>query len=712
MSLMFALQALLTRHESYVADAEEDRRRMELKVECLEREKRELEGRNKETVEENRRLLDQLESLNTACAESEMKVLSMTELLRSTDQELERLNGLVARTEGLQLQLARLEDEQASLHATLAITKEEEHAVLLQWQKAERTILSLQDQIDKIEFDAREERERHTELIARMDRRRAVEAELRNSRSQLDSAKKRKSQQPDDNGGNVVSHFVKDILQDNANLQLGIVELKEMLDRSNEEVERLRQVMEQPDLASPLTTPTQNLGSELNTKELHVHHHYHAPTTAAAQSTKPLRPQIARRARKKRTGLTSGSSSGYTTPRSSISAIHSPARGSAASAILSQTSVTIPQQRSQRWSIQSSQTGYTNSSSLPSSPYTDSVFDRVFSDIGTDLSHPTSPESGGVLSPFASSALGNADYQRSDSIPRLSLDGSMRTVSESTVPLAQQLSKTVKANNKGKVKRESFTPDFDAWQAGHSIILEEDEDLDVFCKDATKQEASTEDSEYSPLKAFAPKLRRAASHESLMSVSGMDIHTLQSRPSQLLAGHRLLSASPATGSSSQAVLSGTSATAIRPTLSRFDNDSRSYLSGIAANQRKPMAKKASVGNLGQRVGGWVRGRWGYAPDDAATVLPKTAITVANAVAKPDTVSTHSLPKSVRSISSSVVSADGSIPDSPRKPSLVMRPPGINQSGPIFGFAPEARVAKRVVSTGVDVAALRECLENG
>jgi chromosome segregation ATPase len=165
-SLTFALQALLIRHESYVADAEQERRRMEEKVEQLEIEKRELEEKNAGTIEENHRLLDQLETLNTACAESELKILSMTELLRSTDQELERLTGLAARTEGLQIQLARLEDEQAALHATLATTKEEEHTVLLRWQKAERTILSLQDQIDKIERDAREERERHAEVCS------------------------------------------------------------------------------------------------------------------------------------------------------------------------------------------------------------------------------------------------------------------------------------------------------------------------------------------------------------------------------------------------------------------------------------------------------------------------------------------------------------------------------------------------------------------
>ena len=40
---------------------------------------------------------------------------------------------------------------------------------------------------------------------------------------------------------NVVSHFVRDLLQDNTALQRGILELREMLDASNLQVEELRQ---------------------------------------------------------------------------------------------------------------------------------------------------------------------------------------------------------------------------------------------------------------------------------------------------------------------------------------------------------------------------------------------------------------------------------------------------------------------------------------
>ena len=66
MPLIFSLQALLVRHEVYMADAEQERLLMTATIQTLEQQKRELEERNAQTVEENRSLLDQLEDLNDA----------------------------------------------------------------------------------------------------------------------------------------------------------------------------------------------------------------------------------------------------------------------------------------------------------------------------------------------------------------------------------------------------------------------------------------------------------------------------------------------------------------------------------------------------------------------------------------------------------------------------------------------------------------------
>ncbi|QDS70584.1 hypothetical protein FKW77_000019 [Venturia effusa] len=672
--------------------------------EALEQEKRIVEERNAHTIQENKKLLDQLESLNAALVESDSRILSLTECLRSAETQVERLAGLAARTDLLNAELARFEDEQATLQKTLEVTKEDERTAILRFQRAERTIAYLQDQMDSIERDAREEKERHVEVVGRMERRRAVESELSTVASRLKGAAASRALPNEKNGSSVVSHFVKDILQDNADLQLGIVELRELLDRSNNEVEKLRQIMLQQGIQESPITPvsTPNLGAELGAKELHVHHHYHAPSTI--DSSKPSRKEVARRPRKKRISSTTCShfapTAGAQTPRSSVPIGH-PEYPSTSSAILSQTSVTIPNQRAsmKRWSTQSSQTAL---SSVASSPYNDSIFDRVFSDNATDLSRPTSPESNDAFSPIASGLI----EPRHDSIPRFSLDVGMRTPSEGAKPFSQQL--VGSSRGKGKSKRELAGAEMDSRSIGyHSIILEEE-------NEELQHVGSTIVSEkFDPSRVTKSNVRRAASHESLISISGMDIHTLQSRPSQLLAGgRRVLSLG-----SSHAALTGTNAVAIHASSRKSKNNSLSYLSSIAASQRKStmIQKKNSVGNLGSKVG-WVFGRWGF----AASTMPSLDSTTGSTERSEDSnINERSMSRETRrsetanavkaattSLHSMNSTKSASFID---KRQIVMRPPGINQSGPIFGFRPEVPLSREPIIKLLDVDALKESL---
>lgn len=115
MSLTFALQALLIRHEAYVADSERDRQTMLTTIEGLEREKIELEEKNAQTIKANRELLDQLEQLNQAVATSDAQVQMLTDTLHSTEEEIQRLSSLAARTQSLERQLIDLEREQSQL---------------------------------------------------------------------------------------------------------------------------------------------------------------------------------------------------------------------------------------------------------------------------------------------------------------------------------------------------------------------------------------------------------------------------------------------------------------------------------------------------------------------------------------------------------------------------------------------------------------------
>jgi DNA repair exonuclease SbcCD ATPase subunit len=213
MPLTFALQALLVRHEAYVADSERERKHMIQTIETLEKGKMELEAKNAETIKANRDLLDQLEQLNGTAAESDTHIQALEDTLRSTEAELERLSSLAARTQLLERQLIDLEREQSQLQSSLDAKSVDERTAIQRWKVAERTIIDLQDQIDRIEREAREERQRHVEVVARMERRMAVEGELSTAAARL----KAKAGHDKGGGTNVVSHFVKDILHDNAN---------------------------------------------------------------------------------------------------------------------------------------------------------------------------------------------------------------------------------------------------------------------------------------------------------------------------------------------------------------------------------------------------------------------------------------------------------------------------------------------------------------
>ena len=636
MSLTFALQALLARHEDYMAEAEAERIKMAASINHLETAKKELEATNAKVIDENRNLLDQLEDLNNTVSESDNHIQSLNATLQSTRIELQRLTVLAGRTAVLEEQLSAMESEQANIQHQLAITEEDERSAVQRWKRAERTIGDLQESVDRIEREAREERERQVEVVGRIERRRAVEKELENAAGRLKGAAVTTLGR-DKAGSSVVSHFVKDILQDNANLQLGIVELREMLTSSNEEVENLRErlMLHQPVLlenanGSQKVTLRNELAERLpkdDLPELHVHHHYHGPPKAEVARGPAMVP---RRSKKRRSLVASGTSkpsSGMLTPQGSSTPSIRPTPPSSAAAILSQTSITIPPSQhnsSHRWSIQSSSIAPSTVPSSPQSMYRgSSMFDCI--DNAFDSSRPTSPESNCPGSPvfLGRHSKGSSDISfRSVSTPAvfgLSSAGSPRAPAQYT--------------NEGQnveIVEECLT-DLELAPTGHPTILEESED------DTAGDAASTTDpssvvsinSICPPKEQPQPQLRRSASHESLLSISGMDIHTLRDRPSQMLSGQRFTPRTPCNISSpslalasSKPVISATTATG-RPTYQRRIYDSsnynRSLLSGV------PTSTSTSTGSgldqtavndrptLGKRVGGWVWGKWGVTP---------------------------------------------------------------------------------------------------
>ncbi|KAF2721358.1 hypothetical protein K431DRAFT_284961 [Polychaeton citri CBS 116435] len=714
-------QALLVRHETYMADAEKERGHMAEHIERLEGDKKELELQNRNVVEENRNLLNQLEAVNNAVASSDTHISNLQAALKSSQQELQKLSILAAKTERLEQQLLEFEREQASWQTSLEQKESEEKSAVRRWQKAERTLSSLQDQLERIEREAREERERHSEVIGRMERRHNVERELDLAAGRLKGAAASKNGGKD--GGTVVSHFVKDILQDNANLQMGIVELREMLQSSNDEVETLRKQLSDH---QPVPTPRrssspekQQSGKDLrgeltraSSQELHVHHHYHAPTPVPRQRSAVRKPK------KKRYGaLTPGASpppSLSSTPRSSISY----SGPSPAAAILQQTAVSIPQPvpRRKRWSTQSSQTyASTYSTSTPSSPQStnraSSLYDRVFSETGYDSSRPTTPADTEPGSP----ALAPIQYMKPHQVTAFRTKSAPLVAQRkgfSPAPSRPSLNSVVGMSIEDlphlEHQRTTSYSDVIAEETELEWEMEEDDSRTDPVSDMTSpgsQDAETplpiqEQDFYSQ-----PRLRRAMSHESLLSVSGMDIHTLRSRPSQMLA--------PFGGGAfkATAMLSSAHADGRNTSLSRPAGDSRNILSGMAADKRRIASASATASGstskpgLGKKVGGWVFGKWGTSPTPTPAPEPSEGREVVE-----DRRASSMRSGSIKSGSDKSAIVD--LEATPRKKTPVpqLRAPGINQSGPIFGLGPEKRLSHPPIMKALDQQALAAVLD--
>ncbi|KND94960.1 hypothetical protein TOPH_00011 [Tolypocladium ophioglossoides CBS 100239] len=631
-------QALLARHEAYMADAERDRLELTSRIERLELDKLDLEAANASRIEENRNLLDQLEALNNTISDSDTRIKSLEASLLSSQQTVRRLEAAATRAADAERHIAVLEDEQDKLHEELQSTKDDARTHAQRFKEAQRGILDMQDQLERIENEARQERQRHAEAVERMERQREIDKQLDMAAGRLKGAAATKSFQAQNNGNKIVGHFVRDLLQDNANLQLGIAELREMLINSNDEIQSLREQLmfhqPVPQDAGPASTLEAELeplqDSNRPSQELHIHHHYHVPP----------KPDT-KKQRKKRHGLLPGV---FTPP--ALSAPSSPGRPSkwgitsspTAPALLSRaagdTTPTLSRPRNS-WAG-SSNPPSEFSSSVPSSPNQRSrIFDSAFTDSDPLASPATS------IDPM--SPTWRASHSKRPSV------ASSRSFQSLSLSIMESVPDTPSGLQSGHHKYNAHT------------IQEEDEDHEdlpqlgqtpelVVENASPVEDSTTEDSEYSrdDIMPYL-RLRRAASHESIMSLTGgLDIHTLKSRPSQMTLR-------PLGGA--DAVVTGVTA---QPTLSRVsgkrsDVALRDHFAGfqsprsVSGPMSQPFSPGSSPGSQGgsRSFGKWVGWRpWGGGSSPNAASGPL----------KP--------------------------PDKERDAS---RPPGINQPGAIPGF---------------------------
>ena len=216
---------------------------------------------------------------------------------------------LASRTESLEAQLLDFEIEQAQLQENLSVKFTDERTARIKHQRAERTIANLESELAAIEQESREERRSHAQTIERLQRKTALEGVLiPNHRPSPSAATAIEEHQ-------ILEAFIKDVLDDNATLQSSKIEVEQLLNRSREETDELRQQLSDSQLrpwelhgqphsledelarqpqtpsesVSPLSPPPQPQPQQ---QELHYHQHFHTPASRPKKMVlHPRRPR-------------------------------------------------------------------------------------------------------------------------------------------------------------------------------------------------------------------------------------------------------------------------------------------------------------------------------------------------------------------------------------------------------------------------------------
>ncbi|KAK5100297.1 hypothetical protein LTS08_005045 [Lithohypha guttulata] len=790
-------QALLDRHEAYVKESQAEQARLANYVHDLENEKASLQNENYRVVNENRELLQRLEDLNTDFGESGQRVHDLEHLLQDREQEVRRLNGLIHKAQELEVKVLDMEKERAELTKEVEEKQQQTRSTIVRWKESELRIRQLEQEVQKIEWAARLDRERHEELVARMERDRALDRELGLSEGRLKASAAVQTMQKGGVQKQVVSNFVRDILHDNANLQTSVAELRELLQTSNDEVQALRDqiMLHQPVHEDELAVPqraislsdeiglSQPLPQKQVQQEVHVHHHYHTKTGAKKERT-PRKPY--RRAGTPATSLLSSPlMSGRSTP---VRGSHRYSSSPAAS-----LSVRPTRSRVDRWSTQSTATTSTYLSSIASSPTSyhernGFIFDRL--ERGEESSRPTSPESFSIASPqpfkrqdrridgVPSVSEEDENFISDDQFPPLNPEGYMEADEwcdehEEVMMLNTELTPKPSMALRRQSHSETDVSDSQIPEPPpppDNGLESVEEDLDIHTSNSVNEPVKSEQlvnsncvreklmssTATNPTNIeIRPSIRRSNSHDSLYSISGMDIHLAQqsSRTTlALLRGHgankhhfaptpapiRQAAASAAT----QPLATVTEYTATsRPGLEATASPSMQALSGIHSHASRSNAVQTQGKGLIGSVGGWVSSKWGKTPTATKSVADLRSVaskSVATASRPPTVHSTtspvmasnsadviqsnagssastgkRSVSATALSVSAAVKSADIPFPGSITSSGFFGRAPGINQSGPIPGFA--AVIATRKVPTvvnpsTVDITGLKEGLK--
>ncbi|KAK6340417.1 hypothetical protein TWF730_002175 [Orbilia blumenaviensis] len=271
-------QALLRQAD----DAEKIRSDMASKITRLEELNKQLEVQNTLSIDKNRDLLNTLETLNESVTQADSRLRELTADLDDTRAELDRVSARAARAEILEAQLTVLETEQDDLRRNLSITLEDERNAAARWQRAERQVEDLQDEYTKLETEYMQEKVKTQKLANKIASRKSIR-DLHFPANKMEGA--------------AISNFMKEILQDNQQLQAGTTELRQMLMIAQDEIGALREQVLLTQRPEPNELGRSPLSYEFDgyrklSQELHVHHHHHVLTPKEKGSIRKVKRRV------------------------------------------------------------------------------------------------------------------------------------------------------------------------------------------------------------------------------------------------------------------------------------------------------------------------------------------------------------------------------------------------------------------------------------
>lgn len=252
-------QALLARHQKYVASAEHEKAEMLYDISQLKEQLRTIDLENEKLLNENSQLAKQLSFVSDSLYVSDQKVEKLSESLNTQKSLIIQVNGYAARTDALEEQIILLESMRENLEQEVQLSARDKRQAEMRWRKTEQLLDKLTLQYQQLEEEAAQ-----NQII--------IPAQT-DSASVLNTTTPTKKQ--DDTP---LKGFIKTLVVENKDLESKSTDLQLELESARRENQLLKQQLALSAINPPnsltIVQPQLHTSSDSANQQLYLHHHH------------------------------------------------------------------------------------------------------------------------------------------------------------------------------------------------------------------------------------------------------------------------------------------------------------------------------------------------------------------------------------------------------------------------------------------------------